>query len=143
LKPELQWGASKARERRGLAAGNPGYGATFILSQETAFGAVHANLAATRIGYELPSSREENRRMRYRLSVAPVFELDSDWKVALDAGVLTNPDRSRRARTGYVEVGVIWAPHEDLELALGWIRHVADGEARQQRATAAITWRFR
>src|SRR5690606_23339976 len=110
IKPELQLGASTAAERKGLASGRAGMSATLVLTQETSFGAVHANLAAARVRYELAESREANRRTRYRLSVAPVVELAPAWMVALDVGVVTNPDRARRARMGYVELGTIWTP---------------------------------
>jgi hypothetical protein len=81
--------------------------------------------------------------MLYRLSVAPVFELSPMWRVALDAGVTTNPDKARRARMGYVELGAIWQPHEDLEIALGWIARLGDGEPRGRTLTGGLTWRFR
>jgi hypothetical protein len=143
LKPELQFGLSAHKERRGLAAGRNSYASTFIVTRETAFGAVQANLAATRISYELQENRAANRRMRYRLSVAPVFELSPAWKVAFDTGLTTNPDKARRARMGYVELGTIWQPHEDLEFAFGWIAQLGDGERRVRMLTGGLTWRFR
>jgi len=142
LKPEIRFGVSTHSERRGLGAGRTGYAATLIVTQATRFGAVHANLAAARENYSLAQGRADNRRMRYRLSVAPVIDLSPRWKLALDAGVLTNPDRARKARMGFVEIGAIWVPSEDLELALGLIRDVADGEGTSSTLTAGLTWRF-
>jgi hypothetical protein len=142
-KPELQFGLSTHKERRGLAAGRNGYASTLVVTRETAFGALHANLGATRVRYELQENRAANRRMLYRLSAAPVFELTPAWKVAIDAGLTTNPDKARRARMGYVELGAIWQPHDDLELALGWIAQLGDGEPRVRTLTAGLTWRFR
>ena len=43
---------------------------------------------------------------------------------------------------GYVELGTIWAPSEDLELALGLIKQVGDGEPSSHTVTAGITWHF-
>jgi len=143
LKPEVRFGASSSKERRGLAAGRDGYGATIVLTQKTGFGAVHTNLHAERVRYELATSREETRWMRYRFSVAPVFELGRAWIAALDTGIETNPDRLRPARMGYIEAGLVWSPRDDIELALGWIRRIADGEPRGQTITAGVTWRFR
>jgi len=142
FKPELQLGVSRASERHGLGNGRTGYAATFIVSRETSFGAIHANLSANRVGYDLAENREANRRMLYRLSVAPVVSLSPTWKAALEIGMTTNPDRARRARMGYVELGTIWAPSEDAELALGVIKQVGDGEPSSHTVTAGITWRF-
>jgi hypothetical protein len=142
LKPEVRFGVSTASERRGLGAGRAGYAATLIVTKATQFGAVHANLAAAREDYSLAENRAGNRRMLYRLSVAPVVDLTPTWKIALDAGVLTNPDRAEGSRMGFVELGAIWAPREDLEIALGFIRQVADGEPSSRTLTAGITWRF-
>jgi hypothetical protein len=142
LKPEVQLGVSRRSERQGLGSARTGYAATLILSKEASFGAIHANLAATRVDFALAENRDTNRRMLYRLSVAPVVTLSTTWKAALDVGVTTNPDRSRRARMGYVELGAIWSPRDDLELAFGVIRQVGDGEAVSQTITAGLTLRF-
>lgn len=142
LKPEIRFGVSTQSERRGLGTGRTGYAATLIVTKATWFGAVHANLAAAREDYSLAENRAANRRMLYRLSIAPVVDLTPTWKLVFDAGVLTNPDRARRARMGFVEIGAIWVPHEDLELALGLIRDVADGAGRASTLTAGLTWRF-
>jgi Putative MetA-pathway of phenol degradation len=142
-KPEVRFGLSARNERRALGTGRTNYASTFIATREVPFGALHANLAVMRVGYELEENRAANRRMLYRLSVAPVFELSPRWKVALDAGLTTNPDKARRARMGYVELGAIWQPHEDLEFALGWIEQSGDGDPRTRTLTAGVTWRFR
>jgi hypothetical protein len=142
LKPEVQLGVSRRSERQGLASARTGYAATLILSKEASFGAIHANLAATRVDFALAENRDANRRMLYRFSVAPVVALSPTWKAALDVGVTTNPDRTRRARMGYVELGAIWSPRDDLELALGVIRQVGDGEPVSQTITAGLTLRF-
>jgi hypothetical protein len=142
LKPELQLGVSRASERHGLGNGRTGYAATFIVTRETSFGAIHANLSAHRVGYDLAENREANRRTLYRLSVAPVVSISPTWKAALDIGVTTDPDRARRARMGYVELGAIWAPSEDLELALGLLEQVGDGEPSSRTVIAGLTWRF-
>ena len=75
------------------------------------------------------------RRTLYRLSVAPVWDVTEEWKLALDAGVMTNPDRAAKARMGFVEIGAIYSPSKDLDLALGVIRNVMDGSANTLQAT--------
>ncbi len=143
LKPEIQLGVSDDVERRGLGTGRTGYGLTLLLTQETGFGAVHVNLAANRVRYALPENVEVNRRNLYRLSVAPVVDLDERWRIAADLGVTTNPLRQERATMGYAELGAIWSPSNDLDFALGYIVALHDGEQRQRTWTAGLTWRFR
>jgi Putative MetA-pathway of phenol degradation len=142
LKPELQLGVSRASERHGLGNGRTGYAATFIVTRETSFGAIHANLSANRVSYDLSENREANRRTLYRLSVAPVVSLSTTWKAALDIGATTNPERARRARMGYIEPGAIWSPSDDLELALGLLEQVGNGEPSSRTLIAGLTWRF-
>ena len=142
LRPEVQFGMSRSSERQGLASARTAYAATLILSKAMSFGAVHANLAAMRADYALAENRDANRRMLYRLSVAPVVTLSPTWKAALDVGLTTNPERARRARMGYVELGAICSLRDDLELALGVIRAIGDGEPVSYTVTAGVTLRF-
>lgn len=142
LRPEVQFGVSRADERRGLGNGGTGYSLIVIATQETGFGEVHVNLAAAREDHALDANRAANRRMLYRFSIAPVLQLSRTWMVAIDAGLTTNPERARRARMGYVELGAIWMPRANLELALGVIEQLGEGEPESRTVTAGLTWRF-
>jgi len=143
LKPEIQFPVSKTREARGLGAARASYGTGLLMTQETGFGAVHANAVVERVNYSDDALNSTERRTLYRLSVAPVWDVAEGWKLALDAGVITNPDRAARARMGYVELGAIYSPNKDLDFALGVVREVMDGNAHTTQATAGVTWRFR
>ena len=143
LKPEIAFGTSSEDEARGLAFGRNSYSCTGIVTQETGFGAVHVNYAFARVDYALESNRSAHRRTLHRLSVAPVIEVSSGWRLAVDAGLTTNPHRVERARMGYAELGAIWSPSKDLDLALGAIAFLGDGEPRSSILTAGVTWRFR
>ena len=143
IKPELQLPVSDRREARGLGTARASYGVGLLMTRETGFGAVHANLVAERVNYSDDTLNAAERRDLYRLSVAPVWDVAGNWKVALDAGLMTNPDLAARARMGYYELGAIYSPGKDLDLALGLIRNVRDGPASTTQATAGLTWRFR
>lgn len=143
LKPEVQLPVSKNREARGLGTARASYGLGLLMTQETGFGAVHANAVVERVKYSDDALNAAERRTLYRLSAAPVWDVAAGWKLALDAGVMTNPDRAAKARMGYVELGAIYSPSEDLEFALGVIREIMDGEAETTQATVGITWRFK
>jgi hypothetical protein len=143
FKPEVALPVSDRREARGLGTARTSYRAGLLMTRETGFGAVHANAAVERIRYSDDMLDAAERRTRYRVSVAPVWDVAGGWKLALDAGLVTNPDRALRARMGYVELGAIHSPGKDLDLALGLVRNVRDGEARSTQAIAGATWRFR
>jgi len=143
LKPEIQFPVSDSREARGLGTARTSYGVNLIMTQETGFGAVHANAVAERVNYSDDALNSAERRTLYRLSVAPVWDVAEGWKLALDAGLRTNPDLAASARMGYYELGVIYSPGKDLDLALGIIRNIMDGDASTTQATVGLTWRFR
>ena len=143
LKPEIQFPVSESREARGLGAARSSYSVNLILTQETGFGAVHANAVAERVNYSDDALNSAERRTLYRLSVAPVWDVAEGWKLALDAGFTTNPDLAAKANMGYVEIGAIYSPSKDLDLALGIVRNVRDGDISTTQATVGITWRFR
>jgi hypothetical protein len=65
------------------------------------------------------------------------------WKLALDVGLQTNPDRAEKARMGYLELGLVYSPSDDLDLSLGVTRELMDGTVSTTTATLGLTWRFR
>lgn len=143
FKPQVQFPVSKESEARGLDTARASFGVGLVLTQETGFGAVHANLLVDRVNYADDALNTAERRTLYQLSVAPVWDVTEGWKLALDAGLMTNPDVTAKARMGYLELGAIYAPSKDLEFAFGIVRNVMDGSTRTTQATGGITWRFR
>lgn len=143
LKPEIRFPVSDSREARGLGTARASYGLGLLMTQETGFGAVHANLVAERANHADAALNAAERRTLYRLSLAPVWDVSEHWKLAVDTGITTNPDRAARARMGYVELGAIYSPDKNLDLALGVIRNIMDGSTDSWQATLGLTWRFR
>jgi len=143
LKPEIQFPVSDSREAQGLGTARTSYSVNLIMTQETGFGAVHANAVAERVNYADDALNAAERRTLYRLSVAPVWDVAEGWKLALDAGFTTNPDLAAKSSMGYVELGAIYSPSKDLDLAVGIVRNVSDGDITTTQATIGITWRFR
>ena len=143
LKPEVQLPVSKSKEARGMGTAGTSYSVNLVMTQETGFGAVHANAVAERVNYSDDTLNSAERRTLYRLSVAPVWDVAESWKLALDAGLMTNPDLAVKARMGYVELGAIYSPTKDVDLAVGIVRNIMDGDVTTTQATAGVTWRFR
>lgn len=143
LKPEVSFAVSEDEEARGLGAGRTSYGLLLIATQETGFGAVHFNIAANRLNYSLQANQAAIRADQYRVSIAPVWQATKKLKLAVDVGVRTNPDRLRDPWMGYVEVGLVYSPGDDLDLALGVVHSTNDGNAHTTQVLWGLTWRFK
>lgn len=142
LKSEIRFPVSERAENRGLGNAKSNAAAALLLSRETGFGAIHANLAISSQRYALPGNQTTHRDALWRLSVAPVINMTEHWRIAFDAGLVTNPHRAEKYRMAYVEAGAIYALRKDLELAAGIIRDVHHQGHQVYSVTAGVTWRF-
>lgn len=143
FKSEIRLPVSERAESRGLGNGKTNAGAALLLTRETGFGAIHANLAVNSQRFALPGNQAIHRDTIRQISVAPVIDLTEHWRIVFDAGLVTNPHRAEKSRMGYVEAGAIYAPTRDIDLAAGIIRDF-DHQGHQVHVfTAGVTWRFR
>lgn len=148
VKPEITLPVSTSKEIQGFGAGKTSYGLTFILTKEVSFGAVHANFFAGRDRFR-ESSKITNTDLAdtttTRASIAPTWDVTDKWKLALDVGSESAKADNVRTRTDFAEIGVIFAPNEDLEFALGIIRSIDDQQPKTgvTSATLGVTWRFK
>lgn len=143
FKSEIRFPVSERAEDRGLGSGKTNAGAALLLTRETGFGAIHANLAFNSQRFALSGNQAIHRDGLWRLSVAPVIDLTEQWRIAFDAGLVTNPHRAEKSRMGYVEAGAIYAPTRDIDLAAGIIRDIDHQGHHVHVFTAGLTWRFR
>lgn len=133
---------SRVREARGLGNGKVSGALAFIVTREVAFGAIHANLAVARHRFRDP---EAARSTVTGLSVAPVWDVAPHWKLALDFGYEREKSGGETTHSRFAELGAIYSPGEDLDIALGVIggRNSADPRETTTSATLGVTWRFR
>ena len=134
---------SGGAQASGLGSGRVGGLLTFIVSQEVPFGAIHFNAGIGRVRYADAANNPDETPVR--LSVAPVWRVNEQWQLALDLGAESVQSAGSRARTAFAELGAIWSPREDLDLALGITRfgdNLNPG-TRTWLGTAGITWRFK
>jgi len=143
IKPEIRLPVSAGQESAGLGAGMVSYGLTLILSQELAFGTIHVNLAKGRNMFLDPDTRPHTSALR--ASVAPVWNLSEQWKLSLDLGRELVSSAGDTGTTQFVQLGAIYSPGKDLDLALGVMRNTDDAtpQTTTTTATAGLTWRFR
>lgn len=143
FKPELRFPVSAGNEADGLGQGRPSFGASLILTQETSFGAVHANFAVNRNRYRESAGSPDATALR--ASLAPVWDLSEHCKLVFDLGVEAERAGSLRTWSRFAEVGAIYSPNKDLDFAVGVIRRGdnANPSASVTSLTAGVTWRFR
>lgn len=142
LKPEVLLPIGAGREDAGLGRGKASASLTLIVTQEVPFGAIHFNAGAGRERYRDTSNHPDTTTTR--ASIAPVWDLNARWKLALDLGTESAHGGGARVRTDFVELGAIFSPRKDLDFALGVVRS-SDNDSPRTRthtATAGITWRF-
>ena len=142
LKPELALPVGSGREQRGLGTGRVSGNLTFILSQELPFGAVHFNAGLGRDRFRHDGSDPDTTFRR--ASVAPVWDVTEQWKLALVLGVELARANGNTIRSRFAELGAIWSPSKDLDLAIGFIRTTDSEQPKSttHNLTAGVTWRF-
>jgi hypothetical protein len=140
LKPEILLPVSAGGEEQGFGTGRASGRLGLILSQKLPFGSLHINTVLGRERYR-DSAQNTNR---LRLSVAPVWDLSARWKLAVDMGSEFARTQEVRTHARFAEVGAIWSPNKDVDLALGLIRALDDQRPRSMTSsmTAGLSWRF-
>lgn len=143
FKQEFRLPVSTAKERLSLGVGKTSSSSTLILTQEVPFGAVHANLWSSRDRYEDTTINPDATTTRF--SVAPVWEVTEQFKLALDGGAETKRTNATATRSRTLELGAIYSPNKDLDFALGLIRKADNATARTvtNSVTGGVTWRFK
>ncbi|MDR2788497.1 MAG: transporter, partial [Candidatus Accumulibacter sp.] len=119
---EIAIPVSSRRENGGLGVGKTSAGLNFILSQELPFGEIHFNAG---IGRERFRDSEENATNR-NFSVAPVWNVSEQWKLALDVGIDLSRSGGNTVRSRFAEIGAIYSLSEGVELAIGYIHATTD-----------------
>lgn len=146
LKPAVVLPVGEQKELDGLGTAKTSWEATLIGTMEFDWGALHANALIGRERFKDQANGPDADI--WQLSIAPAVQLGEQWLVAVDLGTGESEaaDGSGTTETTFAELGTVFAPNEDLELALGVIR--ARGELAGVRAyateiTAGVTWRFK
>ena len=142
LKPEVLVPLSARGEAAGLGRGRTSGGLTFIVTQEVPFGVIHLNAGVSRDRYRNVSNNPDATTTL--ASIAPVWDITRQWKLALDLGTEFAGAGGAGLRSNFLLLGAIFSPAKDLDFALG-IRRVSDNGSPVTVTRAAITgvtWRF-
>jgi hypothetical protein len=142
VKPEVLIPVSAQREEDGLGNGKTSGGLTFILSQDVPFGSVHFNAGVARDRFR--NSEDNPSATTRHFSIAPVWNVSEQWTLALDVGVDRVRSGGDTVRSKYAEIGAIYAPSEEIELAFGLIRATDNDHPKSKThgLTVGLTWHF-
>ncbi len=142
VRPQALIPVSSRREEKGLGVGGISGDLTLILSQKLPFGALHVNAGA---GYDRFRYRhsDDNKRNGH-FSVAPVWNVSDQWKLAADMGFDLSRSRQNTERSRYAEIAAIHSPSPTLDLAIGYLRVLGSERpgSRTHKLISGMTWRF-
>ncbi len=142
IKPEVVFPVSPRREEAGLGVGKTSANLSLILSQEMPFGALHVNAGIGRERFRDGAAEPDATTRRF--SLAPVWDVCEEWKLALDLGVESARAAGHTVNAKFAEIGAIYSPGKDLDLAFGFIRTRDNQSPRSttDSATLGATYRF-
>ena len=153
LRPQLVAPASASQQEAGLGNARFNYGLNFIASQFGENYELHFNAGYSRApynsAYSVGLSTDARRTDLYAVSLALVWVISPQWKVALDAGVNTNPSATDLSLTRYGLVALLYYPMKDLDIAVSYQRNASTFEAAWggsgayvSRLQVGVTYRF-
>lgn len=138
VKPTLLLPVSEQKENDGLGNGKTSPEVVLGVTQETGFGAVHANVL---IGQDRFKNSDRLDRTQY--SVAPVLAIGEAVQLALDLGITYEKQAGVKTHTSFVELGAVYALNPDLALSAGVVRLRDDARNYATEATVGVTWLFK
>ena len=153
VKPTVVLPAGKQQQVAGLGLAAFNYGMNFIASKYWHDIEVHMNMMYMRspynINYSVGFATDNNRTNIFLVSVAPVWSMSKDLKIALDLGITTNPPTVEQYVSHYALIAGIYSLTESLDLGLSYMRTgmnysqtFALQQANATRSEVGITWRF-
>lgn len=143
IKPALLTPVSRSMEASGLGNAKTNGTVALISSYVQPKYEVHLNARYTsNLSY---SGAEENQAKHlWGVSVSPVWVLNQQWKLGLDAGLETNPNATS-SQAAFAQIGAVYAPVKNLQLGLGLLGNRALGSPSREynwSVMTGVTWQF-
>lgn len=153
VKPTVTLPSSQQQQVYGLGLAAPNYGVNFIASGYWDSVEIHANASYIRApyntNYAVGRSLDPNRINILLFSIAPVWSITPQFKVALDIGATTNPPKPEQYFNNYLLAALIYSPTENLDIGLSAMRNafnygvaLSGGGPNATRTEIGLTWRF-
>ena len=143
IKPALLTPVSRSMEASGLGNGKTNGTVSLISSYLQPTYEVHLNARYTS-NFSYSGAEEQQAQNLWGVSVAPVWVLNQQWKLGLDAGLDTNPNATS-AQVAYAQIGAVYAPIKNVQLGLGVIGSRALGSPSREynwSIISGVTWQF-
>lgn len=153
IKPTVILPASKPQQEIGLGLSALNYGVNVIASKYWENIELHLNAMYVRSpynnNYSIGFATAPNRINIFMLSIAPVWSISKDLRLALDLGAITNPPSTEQYISHYALIAAIYSLTESVDLGISYMRtgsNYSETFALQQsgaiRTEAGVTWRF-
>lgn len=143
IKPALLTPVSRSMEASGLGNGKTNGSVSLISSYLQPTYEVHLNARYTS-NFSYSGADEQQAQHLWGVSVAPVWILNQQWKLGLDAGLETNPNATS-AQVAYAQIGAVYSPIKNVQFGLGIIGNKALGSASREynwSVLSGVTWQF-
>lgn len=144
LKPTLILPVTQQMQDQGLGSAKTNLGLSLITSYLTDSHELHLNLDYTGNQYANIDASGNQRKALWRVSAAPVYVLNEQWKVGVDLGLQTNSDYDSRYQA-FGEVGVQYTALDNLQIGLGVLGSTAVNASHNGWdlvVTAGVTYQF-
>ena len=153
IKPTIALPASKQQQINGLGLAALNYGVNFIASKYWDELELHINASYMRApyntNYSIGHTADSIRTNIFLISIAPVWSVYQNLKLALDIGATTNPPTSSQNISHYALIAAIYSLNGSVDLGLSYMRtglNYGETFAVQQvgatRSEIGLTWRF-
>jgi hypothetical protein len=143
IKPALLTPVSRSMEASGLGNGKTNGSVSLISSYIQPKYEIHLNARYTS-NFSYSGSEEQQAQHLWGVSVAPVWVLNHQWKLGIDAGLETNPNATS-AQVAYGQIGVVFAPVKNIQIGLGLLGNRALGSPSREynwSLMSGVTWQF-
>jgi hypothetical protein len=132
---------ANANDDKGFGSGRNNLTTLLIVSHINGPLALHYNLGLSTNRFKSQDMQDANRRMLWTTSAAATYEVLPQLKVVGDIGVARNPDITNQQNPAYALTGVIYSPHQNLDLDAG-MKFGLNNAAIKHQFGAGITLRF-
>lgn len=153
VKPTVTLPATTSQQAVGIGFASTNYELNLISSYYWDQIHVHSNVSYARNSYNtnfpVSGSVEPLRTNAYAFSIAPVWVVNSRWRLALDFGVGSNILLNANRFSDYGMVAAIYSITPDVDLGVSIMRSAANfgtvfsgSGIYSLRSEAGVTWRF-
>jgi hypothetical protein len=153
LKPSITLPGTTQQQVHGLDLALPNYGFNLIGSHYWDVLEVHLNASYMRspynTNYPVGAGPASNRTNILFFSAAPVWRVIQNVRLALDAGITTNPPSTEQYLTSYALLATIISVSDEVDIGLSYMRSAANmgivlsnSGLSASRSEIGFTWRF-